>query len=137
MGQITTLGNDATGSGKVVLATNPVLTGATLTGTVPNIATITGDGAITIATGTVILSKGTAAAITLAAPSSQDGTKIAIISNSNAAHVITFPSAICFDGTTGGNTTITFAAFKGAAVTLIAVGVTWLTESLNLVTPAP
>lgn len=101
------------------------------------LATITGDGAITIANGIVTLTKGSAAAITLAAPSSQDGTRITVQSNSDFAHVITCPSAIILDGTTGANTTATFAAFKGASITLVASGVTWLVESSNLVTCAP
>lgn len=100
-------------------------------------ATITGDGAITIVSGNVVLTKGSAAAITLAAPSSQDDTEITVISNSDYAHVITFPSAILLDGTTGANTTATFAAFKGAAITFVASGVTWLTKSINAVTCAP
>lgn len=100
-------------------------------------ATITGDGAITIVSGTVVLTKGSAAAITLAAPSSQDDTEITVISNSDFAHVVTFPSAILLDGTTGANTTATFAAFKGAAITFVASGVTWLTKSINAVTCAP
>lgn len=116
------------------------------TGSAPNPAwsnvnrilqSITGDGAITIQNGIVTLSKGSAAAITLAAPSSQDGTRITIQSNSDFAHVVTAPSAIILDGTTGANTTATFAAFKGASITLIANGVTWLVESSNLVTCAP
>lgn len=101
------------------------------------LATISGDGAITIQNSIVTLTKGSAAAITLAAPSSQDGTRITVMSNSDFAHVITVPSAIILDGTTGANTTATFAAFKGASITLVASGVTWLVESSNLVTCAP
>lgn len=102
------------------------------------ITTITGDGAITIASGRVILTKGTAAAITIAAPTAaQAGTRISITSNSDAAHVVTFTGGTLLDGTTGANTTATFAAFKGASITVVAVGTTWLVESLNAVTPAP
>lgn len=99
--------------------------------------TISSDGAITIQSGNVVLTKGSAAAITLAAPSSQDDTEITVMSNSDFAHVITAPSAIILDGTTGANTTATFAAFKGASITFVATGVTWLTKSINAVTCAP
>lgn len=100
--------------------------------------TITGDGAITIATGRVVMTKGSAAAITIAAPTAaQAGTRISITSNSDFAHVVTFTGGTLLDGTTGANTTATFAAFKGASATVVAVGTTWLVESLNAVTIAP
>src|SRR5262249_35010786 len=57
---------------------------------------ISGDGAITILEGTVVLSKGTAAAITLAAPTAgaqsaggDDGKVLRVVSTTAAAHVIT------------------------------------------------
>jgi hypothetical protein len=135
--RITTAGTNA--ASVVTVGGTQTLTNKTLSATrVTNARqTITGDGAITIQSGTVVLTKGSAAAITLAAPSSQDDTEITVISNSDFAHVITFPSAILLDGTTGANTTATFAAFKGAAITLVASGVTWLVKSNNLVTCAP
>ncbi len=129
---------DAKGAGTITL--NGTATGKVIIGKAQiknQRATITGDGAITIVSGTVVLTKGSAAAITLAAPSSQDDTEITVISNSDFAHVITFPSAILLDGTTGANPTATFAAFKGAAITFVASGVTWLTKSINAVTCAP
>lgn len=134
MALLSQLGNAATGSGSVVLANAPVIVNPTITGAVPNVATIAGDGAITIASGTVFLSKGSAAAITLAAPASQDGIKIAVINISGFAHVITFPATTLFDGTTGAKTTATFAAFKGSAITLVASGTSWMVESKNVVT---
>lgn len=128
---------NAKGAGTLTL--NGTATGATIVpkGRVtPELTTISGDGAITIQSGLVYLTKGTAAAITIAAPSSQDGTRITIISNSNAAHVITFTGSTLLDGTTGANITATFTAFKGASITVVAAGATWLTESFNACTIA-
>lgn len=102
------------------------------------VTTITGDGAITIATGIVVLTKGSAAAITLAAPSAaQVGTRITIYAGSAFAHVVT-ATGLIDDGVTGGSkNTATFAAFVGAAITLIAAQVgKWGVESKNVVTVA-
>lgn len=96
------------------------------------------DGAIAItASGNAVITKGSAAAMTVAAPSSQDGTEITIISGSNNAHVITFTGTTLYDGTTGANTTVTMAAFIGAAVTILASGSIWLVKNYHAVTIAP
>lgn len=114
--------------------TAPVLTAAVLT---PKVTVLTVDGAIPKVSGVYILEKGTAAAMSVAAPSSQDGTRISILSNTNAAHVITFTGTTLLDGTTGANSTATFTAFKGASVTVVARGAFWLVESFNQCTIAP
>lgn len=119
--------------------TSPVITGATITGgTVQAVETvITGDGAITIAPGVVTLTKGSAAAITLAAPTAgQAGTIITITNGSAFAHVIT-ATGLLQDGITGGaKNTATFGAFVGATITLIASQLKWNVKSLNVVTVA-
>lgn len=99
--------------------------------------TITGDGAITIQNSTVLLTKGSAAAITLAAPTAaQAGTRIEIISGSAFAHVVT-ATGLLDNGVTGGSkNTATFAAFAGASITLIAAGLKWTVLSSNVVTVA-
>ena len=163
--QIATAVTNETGSGLLVFGTSPTITTPVLSGSItgtytlagtptiasptitsptvtnaivtPKVTTISGDGAVTIASGIVQLTKGSAAAITVAAPSSQDGTRITIVSNSDFAHVVTFTGGTLLDGTTGANTTATFAAFKGASITVIASGATWLVESINAVTAAP
>ncbi|MCR4374685.1 MAG: hypothetical protein NUW22_07530 [Acidobacteria bacterium] len=95
------------------------------------------DGAITIQPGEHLLTKATAGAYTIAAPSqSQNGIVLKITSRTDAAHVITAPSAIIGDGTTGANVTLTFAAYIGASVTLIADNGKWNTLALEAVTPA-
>lgn len=96
---------------------------------------ITGDGAITIANSFVVLTKGSAAAITLAAPSAgQAGTRITVSAGSSWAHVITATSLV-EDGVTGiPHTTCTFGAFIGATITFIAYNLLWHVESKNVVT---
>lgn len=99
------------------------------------VTNISGDGAITIAAGIVTMSKGSAAAITLAAPSAaQEGTVITITSRSAYAHVVTATSLV-EDGITGGaKTTCTFGAFVGASLTLVAINLKWHVVSKNVCT---
>lgn len=126
---------DAKGAGTITIGGTS--TGATL---LPNsravqaAQTITGDGAITIQSGIVWLTKGSAAAITLAAPSSNDGVRITIIGASDFAHVVTFTGTTLLDGTTGANLKSTLAAFAGSGLTVIAKGTNWYVESNNLTT---
>lgn len=86
---------------------------------------ITGDGAITVAASTVILTKGTAAAITIVAPTAgtHDGIYIWVISETAAAHVITCAT----DGFNlkGSSGTVTFGAAIGNAVLLHARNGHW------------
>lgn len=118
-----------------VSATGAV-SGLTVTGK-PVVTTISGDGAITIADGIVKLTKGSAAAITLAAPSAgQEGTILRIISNSAFAHVIT-ATGLLDDGVTGGSkNTATFGAFAGASIMLCAINLKWSVLNKNVVTVA-
>lgn len=106
--------------------------------TLPRVYTYGVDGAIAIAPGLAQLVKATAGAYTIAAPArDQDGLTIVITSLTDAAHVITAPSAIINDGTAEANTTLTFAAVAGASVTLIAERGGWNTSAIVAVTPAP
>lgn len=110
-------------------------TGGTLSSK-QTVTTIAGDGAITIKSGIIVMTKGSAAAITLAAPTlAQVGTRLTIYAGSAFAHVVT-ATALIDDGVTGGSkTTATFAAFVGATLTLIAAQVgKWGVESKNVVT---
>lgn len=98
------------------------------------------DGAIPLGQdATILLTKGTAGAYTLAAPSAaQVGRKLTLIAGSNAAHVVTSAAANIGDGTTGLNTTLTFAAFIGASVVIQANAANqWVVLALVAVTPAP
>ncbi len=128
---------NAKGAGTITL--NPTATGKVVVGKAqitPQVQTITGDGAITIQSGTVLLTKGSAAAITLAAPSSQDGTIIEVTSTTDFAHVITVTGGM-WDGTATTNTTATFPVVAGGAIRLIAFGTDWYVLSLQGVVCAP
>lgn len=91
------------------------------------VTVITGDGAITIAPGTVALTKGSAAAITLAAPTAgtHDGIIIRIYSETAFQHVIT--GSVDGFNAKGSSGTITLGGAKGDSVTLIARNGHWWT----------
>lgn len=95
------------------------------------------DSAIDPTVGTAVLTKGTAGAYTLAAPSvAQNGLRLRIVSSSAAAHVVTATDLIQ-DGVTGGpKDTATFGAFKGASIDLEAYAGTWHVAGKNVVTIA-
>jgi hypothetical protein len=121
---------------------SPVITSATVTDfpaiapgqlipidpAVDNPATLGADGAIPVPLGPVVynINKGSAAALTLAAPSlSLNGTRVVITSQTAFAHVVTATTLIA-DAVTGSpHTTATFAAFKGATITLVAENGLW------------
>lgn len=95
-------------------------------------------GAITIAGGTVVITKtGSLAAMTLAAPTAaQNGTILRITSATAFAHTVT-ATGLFDDGVTGGSkTTATFAAFAGASMEVMAYEGKWHTISLKAVTVA-
>jgi predicted RecA/RadA family phage recombinase len=133
IGIATAVAANPSGAGRVRLAP----TGSTASAAPPlyPVTTIAGDGAITIVTGIVRLTKGSAAAIALAAPSAgQAGTELIITAGSAYAHVVTATTLI-EDGVTGGSkTTATFGAFNGATLTLRAVNLKWTVVSKNVVT---
>jgi hypothetical protein len=97
---------------------------------------ITGDGAITIQHATVYLSKGSAAAITLAAPTSgtHDGFRITVIASSAQAHVIT--SGVDGFNAKGSSGTATFGGAIGDSVTFEADTGHWYTVATRNVTIA-
>ncbi len=95
-------------------------------GVVPSAVTLADSAAIPIMSGVIILSKATAGAYTLAAPTLlQDGYTLVITNATAAAHIVTATTLIA-DGVTGSpHTTITFGAFKGASITLVACKGLW------------
>jgi hypothetical protein len=119
----------STGTGSVVLGTAPTIS------PIYAVTTIAGDGAVTIATGITAFTKGSAAAITLAAPSAgQAGTELILTAGSAFAHVVT-ATGLIEDGITGGSkSTLTFGAFNGATITLRAYNLKWTVVSKNVVT---
>lgn len=114
----------------------PTIVGGTSTQT-RVITTISGDGSVTIAAGVIALTKGSAAAITLAAPSSgQAGTEITFIAGSAFAHVIT-ATGLIDDGVTGGSkNTCTLGAFVGASATFVAYNLKWVLKCKTVATIA-
>ncbi len=101
-----------------------------------SIQAISGDGAISIKNGLVVLSKGSAAAITLADPTTgvDDFSRLSVITSTAQAHVIT-------DATSGFNAkgssgTATFTAAIGNGVELVAYQGKWYTVTKNGVTIA-
>ena len=88
---------------------------------------ITGDGAITIQNALVFLSKGSAGAITLAAPTSGTHDKIIVrvVAISAQAHVIT--GSVDGFNAKGSSGTITFGGAIGDSVTLVAYLGHWYT----------
>ena len=97
------------------------------------ITVISGDGTISVAPGVIVLTKGSAAAIVLPAPTAaQAGTVMIITSGSAYAHVITGTDLI-HDGVTGGaKDKITLGAFVGASATLLAYNLLWHVISLQV-----
>jgi len=94
----------------------------------------TAAGAINPAAGLVILS-GSGTAMTLVAPTVQ-GQLLEIISDAATAFVVT-PTGGINNGVTGGvKTAATFAAFKGASITLRGVNGVWAAQNLLNVTVA-
>ncbi len=101
----------------------------------PSPATLAGDVAIgSHASGTYVITKGSAAALTLAAPTAttDDGKTLVITSNSAFLHAITATGLL-----QTGDTTVnvaTFAAHPGASVTLMAYQAKWNVISQNQIT---
>ncbi len=93
------------------------------------------NGALAVAGGTDVITKTSAAAMTLAAPTAaQDGLIKRVVSSTAFAHTIT-ATGLIDDGVTGGSkTTATFAAFAGASIELVAYNGKWNVLSKNVVT---
>lgn len=91
--------------------------------------TITGDAAISPTVQTDYrLTKGSAAALTLAAPTAaEEGQEIFITSTTAAAHVLTATGLL--QGGAAGHNTATFAAQIGASIVLVAQNLLWVVKS--------
>jgi len=101
------------------------------------IAAFATDGALTKTTGVKVLTKAGVGAYTLAAPTAAEaGRRITIINGTANAHVVTATNLID-DGVTGGaKDTMTFAAFVGASIELLAYNLKWTVVAKNVVTIA-
>lgn len=97
--------------------------------------TLTADGAVDITyDGTTLISKTSAAAVTIAAPGLNNiGRVKQITTGTDFAHVVTFTGSTLRDGTTGAKITWTAAAFAGSSITIQAISATlWVLLSKNL-----
>lgn len=95
---------------------------------------VSADGAITIPNGVVIITKGTAAAITIDNPPAEGVHQLKIVSTTAAAHTVTYTA-----GFGGGTTSRDVATFGGAisdGMVLIGYGGVWYISSTRNVTPA-
>lgn len=104
--------------------TSPTINGGTSTA-LEKVTAVSAAGAITIAQGIVAVTATSAAALTLAAPSSVNGTIIRIVSTTAFAHTVTFTGGTLADGTATAKTTATFAAYAGAHIAVMAYGSKW------------
>lgn len=95
--------------------------------TAPDYLTVaSADGAITIQSGVVVITKGTACALTLGTPTTaQNGTIIRIISATAAAHTVT-ATTIGFNAADAAGDVGTFAAAIGNNLIVVAYGGEWL-----------
>lgn len=101
------------------------------------ITSFSADGAITIKQGIARLTKGTAGAYTLAAPTAgtDDGKELIIIAGTAAAHTVT-QATPGFNGAGTGADVATFGGAKGDNLRLMAVNGEWLVLTLRNVTLA-
>jgi hypothetical protein len=93
------------------------------------------DGAIDISfDGTVLVTKGSAAALTMAAPGAKNiGRRKTITSGTDFAHVVTFTGGTLWNGAGGAKTTWTAPAVQGATLTVEAISATkWNVVAFNL-----
>jgi hypothetical protein len=102
----------------------------------PTVQVAAGDGAITIKPSVVVITKATAAAMTLGVPSTaQNGTVIEIVSTTAAAHTVTAGTI----GFNAGNTASDVGTFGGAigdGFSVVAYGGEWYTLTNTNVTLA-
>lgn len=95
------------------------------------------DGAITIKNGIAVITKATAAALTLAAPTAttDDYKRLLIVSTTAAAHTVT-QTTPGFNGGSTSEDVATFGAAIGNAMELVAYQGVWLAVNLTGVTLA-
>ena len=87
---------------------------------------LSADGAIPIQSGVAAITKASAAALTIAAPTTaQNGTLLSIISTTAYAHVITFTGGTLNNGTSTAKTTVTLPAYVGGGIRIIAYNGKW------------
>lgn len=100
----------------------------------PNVQVASANGAITIESGVVAITKGGVCALTLAAPSAaQNGTMITIVATTAHAHTVT-NSSPGFNSAGASGDVATFGGAIGDSMVVVAYGEKWHTVSLRNVT---
>ena len=95
------------------------------------------DGAITISKGIAAIAKTSAAAMTIAAPTTaQNGLVITILARTAFAHVITFTGGTFAKGAVASYTTVTMSGYIGASVRIIADNGVWVQSGVSSCTPS-
>lgn len=89
------------------------------------------DGAVTIKSGVVAITKGTAAALTIADPTSgtDDYKKLLVIATTAAAHTLSNAAGSGFNGGGAASDVGTFGGAKGDNITLVAYGGVWYVDN--------
>jgi hypothetical protein len=106
-----------------------------ISGLKKKVTAASGDGAITIADGTVNITKSSAAALTLADPSSgQAGTRILITTQTAQAHTVSNAAGSGFNAGGSGSDVATFGGAIGDCFEVIAINTKWNVISLKNVT---
>jgi hypothetical protein len=122
-------------SGPTTLSGTPTLTGPTLTASVvtPKVTVYADSGAIAVESHVAVLTKASASAMTLAAPT-VNGTTITIIAGTSVAHVVTGTNLFWAGETGGPFNKVTTAAFIGSSATLVAYNSLWMVVSDQIAT---
>lgn len=121
--------------------TSPAITGATITGGTSTalrpVQSVVLDSTIPVVAGVTVLNHAAHAGTgyTLAAPVdvTDDGLEMIITTGTAYAHVITATNLVQ-DGTTGNHTTITFTAYIGSTVHLVAYNALWFVVATSGIT---
>lgn len=101
-----------------------------------NVTSYITDAAILLTCNVAKLTKPTAGAYTLAAPTvANEGLDLTLINGSSAAHIVT-ATGLILNGTSAAKNTMTFTAFPGASIRLLISGGKYIVIATNLVTVA-
>lgn len=127
----------ATASKALVLDANKAATGVGALGALEPVATASGDGAIAIAPGVVKITKGSAAALTLADPAAGDeGTVIRIVSTTAFGHTISNAAGSGFNAGGAASDVGTLGGAIGDGMSIVALGSKWYVLNKTNVTLA-